>query len=95
MLPKTLQVYVTVKDLTERKERLQALSHWSDVYTMEQIQEAIALLGQDTAVTRITAILGMKHGNRDLPVMWEETLSPSGTRSDPSLGRYDRLMGVN
>jgi hypothetical protein len=95
MLPEPLQVYVTVKDLTERKERLQALTHWSDVYTIEQIQEAIGLLGQDTAIARITSILGMKHGSRDLPVTWEETLSPPGTRTDTLLGRYDQLMGVN
>ena len=86
---------MTVKDLAERKERLQALSHWSGVYTIEQIQEAIALLGQDTAVDRITAVLGMKHGNRDLPVTWEETLSPPGTRSDGSLEHYDQLVGVS
>lgn len=95
MLPETLQAYVTVKDLAERKEHLQALLHWIDVYTIEQIQEAITLLGQDTVVTRVTAILGMKHGSRDLPVTWEETMSPPGTRSDGSLERYNQLVGVS
>lgn len=95
MLPEALQEYVTVKDLTERKERLQALSHWSDVYTIEQIQETIALLGQDSLATRITSVLGIKYGARDLPAMWEETLSPPGTRMDASLGQYDRLVGVS
>ena len=52
----------------ERKERLQSLTHWSDVYTIEQIQDGIDLLGQDTGVTRITAVLVMKHISRDLPV---------------------------
>lgn len=94
MLPETLQEYVTVKDLTERKDRLQALSHWSEIYAIEQIQETIALLGQDSLVTRITSVLGIKYGARDLPATWEETLSPPGTRTDASLGQYDRLMGV-
>jgi len=40
------------------------------------------------------AILGMKHGSRDVPATWEETLSPPGTRMENSLERYDRLMGV-
>ncbi|EST54634.1 hypothetical protein T458_14730 [Brevibacillus panacihumi W25] len=65
MLPEILQEYVTVKDLTERKGRLQALAHWCDIYTIEQIQEIIALLGQNTPVTRITAVLGVKYGSRD------------------------------
>lgn len=95
MLPESLQAYVTVKDMAVRKKRLQALSHWSDVYSIEQIQEATALLGRDTAVTRVTAVLGMKYGSRDLPVTWEETLSPPGTRSDDSLERYDQLVGVS
>jgi len=95
MLPETLREYVTAKDLTMRKDRLQALIHWSEVYSIEQIHEAISMLGQDTQVTRITSVLGMKHGSRDLPVTWEETLSPPGTRTDGPLGRYDKLMGVS
>jgi len=95
MLPEVLQTYVTVQEVTTRKDRLKALSHWSEVYTMEQIQEALELLGTDAAVSRITAILGMKHGSRDVPATWEETLSPPGTRTENSLQRYDRLMGVN
>ncbi|WP_164684818.1 hypothetical protein [Brevibacillus reuszeri] len=70
------------------------MSHWCNIYTIEQIQEAIALLGQDTTVTRITAVLGVKYRIRDLPVMWEETLSPPGTRTEGSLHRYDQLVGV-
>ena len=95
MLPEILQAYVTVKDLTERKDRLQAMSHWCDIYTIEQIQEVMALLGQDTPVTRITAVLGVKYGSRDLPATWEETLSPPGTRAEGSLQRYDQLVGVS
>ncbi|MEJ8548530.1 hypothetical protein [Brevibacillus borstelensis] len=94
MLPEILQAYVTVKDLTQRKDRLQALLHWFDIYTIEQIQETIAQLGQDTPVTRITAVLGVKYGSRDLPVTWEETLSPPGTRAEGSLQRYDQLVGL-
>lgn len=94
MLPVSLQSYVTITEPDIRKERLQALHHWSTVYALEQIEEALNVHGLEQDVSRITAFLGMKHGKRDVPVTWRETLSPPGTRMDNDLERYDRLMGV-
>jgi len=90
MLPVSLQSY----EPDIRKERLQALHHWSTVYALEQIEEALNVHGLEQDVSRITAFLGMKHGKRDVPVTWRETFSPPGTRMDNDLERYDRLMGV-
>lgn len=61
---------------------------------MEQIQEAIAVQGDDSPIIHVTAVLGIKHGRRDLPVTWEETLSPPGARTEASLQQYDQLVGV-
>lgn len=95
MLPDTMQQYVMVKDLEVRKERLQALAHWSDVYTVQQIQETLEQEGNEATVACLTAALGVQQGNREIPVTWQETLSPPGTQSGESLQRYDRLMGVS
>lgn len=94
MLPVSLQSYASVTEPDIRKERLQALHHWSMVYTLEQIEEALHVQGLEQEISRITAFLGIKHGKRDVPATWQETLSPPGTRMDNTLQRYDRLMGV-
>ncbi|MEQ7051071.1 IS21 family transposase [Paenibacillaceae sp. P-4] len=95
MLPDVMQQYVLVKELEVRKERLQALAHWFDVYTVEQIQEALEQEGSGATVASLTAALGVKQGSREIPVAWQETLSPPGTQNSGSLQRYDRLMGVS
>lgn len=94
MLPEALQHYLTVTDLDLRKERLRALTHWCSVYAIEQIQEAFDLLGSEVNVERITSILGMKYGSRDIPATLQETISPPGTQAEFSLQRYNRLTGV-
>jgi len=94
MLPETLQNYVTVPNPDARRQRLQALHHMSGVYTMEQIADALQIPGMAEDMSRLTAFLGMKYGSRNVPVSWTETLSPPGTRTEPQLTRYDRLMGL-
>ncbi|WP_181438570.1 IS21 family transposase [Paenibacillus sambharensis] len=95
MLPQTLQLYATVKELDMRKERLLALAHWSSVYTMREIEDALHLLGTEATVERITAVLGMRSGSRDIPSVLEETISPPSTKVEFSLQRYDKLTGVS
>ncbi|WP_197257739.1 IS21 family transposase, partial [Paenibacillus dendritiformis] len=95
MLPDTIQQYVRVNELELRKERLQALTHWCGVYRMEQIQEVLEQEGCEATVACLTAALGVKQGDRDLPAAWHETLSPPGTQKSGLLGRYDQLMGVS
>ncbi|MGF9710919.1 hypothetical protein, partial [Paenibacillus naphthalenovorans] len=94
MLPEVLKTYVTVPDVDIRKERLQGLHYLSSVYTLEQITNALNMTGLAEDISGITAFLGMKHGSRNVPASWSETLSPPGTRTEPRLDRYDRLMGV-
>lgn len=93
MLPDALQAFVTTPDLPLRKERLQAIYHGSAVYSLEQIADALLVPGLALEVSRVTAFLGMKHGGRDVPITWVETLSPPGTRTENLLERYDRLEG--
>lgn len=95
MLPESLQTYVKVTDLAVRKERLQALMHWSGVYEMEHIRQVLEESGLEATVTQLSAALGVRQTNRDIPAAWPETLSPSSTQTAESLQRYDRLMGVS
>lgn len=95
MLPEVLQQYVKVTDLTERKERLQALLHWSGVYDMEHIRQVLEEAGGAATVAQLTAALGIQQTSREIPATWTEMLSPPGTQGKESLQRYDRLMGVS
>jgi transposase len=95
MLPEALQQYVKVKELDVRKERLQALTHWCGVYTMEEICRAFDSQSAEFTVAQMTAILGLNRDGRDIPASWQETLSPPGTQQIEPLQRYDRLMGVS
>lgn len=78
-----------------RKERLQALVHWTDVYSIAQIGQVLQEAHSEATVAQLTAALGLKQMNRDIPVAWTESLSPPGTQEAMSLERYDRLMGVS
>ncbi|MCM3294304.1 hypothetical protein M3661_30045, partial [Paenibacillus sp. MER 180] len=62
MLPDAMQQYVMVKELEVRKDRLQALAHWSDVYTVQQIQETLEQEGNEATVACLTAALGVQQG---------------------------------
>lgn len=95
MLPETLQQYVTVTDLDQRKDRLRALVNWSSVYTVEQIHETMCLLDEEISIDRITSIMGLKYGSRDIPATFQEMVSPPGTKAEFSLQRYDKLTGVS
>lgn len=55
-----------MKELELRKERLRALVHWSPrgrVYRVEEINEAVGLLGGEETVERMTSVLSLKSGN--------------------------------
>ncbi|NMO95578.1 hypothetical protein HII30_07245 [Paenibacillus lemnae] len=95
MLPEAIQTYVKVTDLAVRKERLQALLHWSGVYELEHIRQVLEESGPEATVAQLSAALGILQSNRDIPAAWPETLSPPGTQTAESLERYDRLMGVS
>ena len=95
MLPESIRKYVGITDLTLRKERLQALAHWSGVYPITQIGQALQEANSEATVAQLTAALGLKSMNRDIPAAWPETLSPPGAQGTESLDRYDRLMGVS
>lgn len=94
MLPEAVQEYVGTTDLTVRKERLQALVHWSGVYPIAQIGQVLQEAHSDATVAQLTAALGLIQLNRDIPAVWTETLSPPGTQRTESLECYDRLRGV-
>ncbi len=93
MLPEAIRFYVGVADLAVRKERLQALIHWMDVYSIAQIGQVLQESHSEATVAQLTAALGLRQMNRD--VAWTESLSPPGTQEAVSLDRYDRLMGVS
>lgn len=95
MLPEAIQQYVSISDLPERKERLQTLTHWCGVYSILQIGQVLQEAPPEATATQLTAVLGLKQTNRDIPAAWTETLSPPGTQGTESLERYDRLMGVS
>lgn len=95
MLPEEVQAYVRVADLALRKERLQALVHWCGVYPIPQIAEVLRKASVEVTVAQLTAALGLLQVNRNIPVAWNETLSPPGTQATTSLQHYDRLMGVS
>lgn len=56
-----------MKELELRKERLQALTQWCGVYSMEQIQEVLEQEGYEATVACLTAALGVKQGGRRHP----------------------------
>jgi hypothetical protein len=95
MLPESVQVYAGVADLVLRKERLQALAHWCGVYPIAQIAEVLRKAPDEATIAQLTAALGLVQVNRDIPVAWNETLSPPGAQGTASLQQYDRLMGVS
>ncbi|WP_141503298.1 IS21 family transposase [Paenibacillus luteus] len=95
MLPEAVRVYAGVADLALRKERLQALAHWCGVYPIAQIAEVLRKASGEATVVQLTAALGLVQVNRDIPVAWNETLSPPGAQATVSLQQYDRLMGVS
>lgn len=95
MLPETVQAYVAIGDLVLRKERLQALAHWCEVYPVTQIDQVLQAASDEATVAQLTAALGLKQTSRDIPAAWVETLSPLGTQETASLQPYDRLMGVS
>ncbi|WP_159888748.1 IS21 family transposase [Paenibacillus puerhi] len=94
MLPEEVQVYVGVADLALRKERLQALAHWCSVYAIGQIAQVLQTSPSEATIMQLTAALGLVQVNRDIPVAWDEKLSPPGAQEVASLRQYDRLMGV-
>ncbi|UJF33770.1 IS21 family transposase [Paenibacillus hexagrammi] len=80
MLPEAVQQYVRITDLMLRKERLQALAHWSGVYPITQIGQTLQETHNEATIAQVTAALGLKQMNRDIPAAWVETLSPPGTQ---------------
>jgi hypothetical protein len=95
MLPDMMRQYVGVADLSVRKERLQALIHWCDIYSLKQIEQVLERATEESTIVQLTATLGIQQTNGDIPATWTESLSPPGTLSSSALDRYDRLMGVS
>ncbi|MBJ6361857.1 IS21 family transposase [Paenibacillus sp. GCM10012307] len=95
MLPDVMRQYVGIADLSVRKERLQALIHWCDIYSLEQIEQVLEGATEEATIVQLTAALGIGQASRDIPVTWSESLSPPGTLTSSALDRYDRLMGVS
>lgn len=93
MLPKTLQEYVTVDNIEERKERISALVNWSGVYSLHEIAEAIEQLKENATVSLITGILPVINGSlRQAKQGFEEEYTPPALKGTiPDLSRYNTL----
>lgn len=93
MLPETVRRFFCTKDLSIRKERLQAALHWIRVYTLKQMDEGLTMLGEQASTEQLTSMLYLKYGERPIPIGFDESYSPESVRSAFHLQNYDRLMG--
>lgn len=93
MLPKTMQEYVNIESIEERKERISAIINWCGVYSLDEITEAIDRLKENATVSMITAILPLvSGGRRQIEQGFEEKYTPPALKGTvPDLSRYNTL----
>lgn len=63
MLPEKLREYISAEEITVRKERLAACINWASVYSIDQINDSILKLKENSAVESITAALHYANGH--------------------------------
>lgn len=93
MLPPSIQEYILVENIDERKERLSALVNWCSVYSLNDITEAINRLKENAMVSMVTSMLPLINGTpRPAQQGFEEMYTPPALKgSAPDLARYNTL----
>ena len=93
MLPEKLRDYICIAEIVVRKERLEACSKWTCVYSVDQINESICKLGEHASVEAITASLHYANGQRlGYKRDFEDNYTPKEIKQlSVSLEKYDLL----
>lgn len=93
LLPPALREYLGTENLSERKERIAAMTNWCCVYPITEIANTIGKLHDNATVSMVTNILALTV-RRDQTVNkeFQEPYTPAEIRkSVPDLVRYNTL----
>lgn len=91
-LPTVFRDYICIDDLQERKKRITALINWADIYTIDEITQAIEQLDSNSTIATISGLLSLRTRQKKPCVGFPEPYTPEQIRGVlPDLARYNTL----